>query len=311
MEKNMNRRYFLKCMGTAVVTTSFLPLWGCGASGPASPSPRNYKAGFRNLDFDSANNFYELLPSTNTLKMFDASENQLWSVSGLDVLGGIFNYPTDIIFGKDGLLYVLEKGSGQIEIINKQGVQVKTISSSLLYPTDLALNANGDVFVSDSNNHRIAVFDSRGVQINQFGEFGVDGANLNNPKGIDFDSSGNLHVVDAGNCRVQIYNSAGKYQGSYGSQGADADSFRRLGALVIDENGFCYVSDADYVLVFNSGKFVQRYKPIFADGKPAVPRGFALAPDRTLYIQAQVGFDEKEFQAKFVNKIAMKGDSHV
>ena len=309
----MNRRDFLKYMGTAVVTTSILPLWGCGSSTSTSASPRAYKAGLRNLDYDSSGNIYELLPSKHTLKMLDSSDKLLWSVSGLDVNGGIFNYPTDVIFGKDGLLYVLEMGSGEIEIINKKGERVKTISSSLLYPTDLALDANGNVYVSDSSNNTIIVFDRNGQQVRQFGQFGTDGAYLNDPEGIDFDSAGNLHVVDAGNCRVQIYNSAGIYQGSYGSRGTGEGSFQNPGAIVVDENDFCYVADGStgYVSVFRKGAFVKRYAPSFSDGKPAVPRNFSLAPDGTLYIQALVGFDEKEFLAKHAQKIAMKGEFNV
>ena len=311
----MKRRDFLKCTGTVIAAGVLLP-WGCGSdsrSSHQSSSPRLYLAGERHLMYDDDDNEYELLPHEHSLERLDADGNVLWSFAGLESEGGIFNYPVEMVPGKNGLLYVLEFGGGEIEVLNKQGAHVMTIGGigsddgSLLYPSDLVVNEEGILFVTDSSNHRVQVFDENGTPIRRFGQLGTDGAFLNHPEGIDFDPDGNIHVVDAGNDRVQIYDPMGNHIGSYGSYGSGEGQFMDPGTVVIDENGYRYVSDAvtGYVTIFDhEGSFLERYKPTFPDGTPAVPVRLTLAPNQMLYIYATPGFDEQAFLAQFGSTFA-------
>jgi len=302
----VNRRDFLKYTGQAIVAAGLLP-YGCGSGSSASvQSPRPTMVGERRLIYDHNNNLYELISLEHKLVRYNADGSVLWEKGGLGDAPGQLNYPMEMKPGPNGLLYIVDHGDSEIEVVDENGNALFQIGDpgtgddDLNYPNDIAVDEDGFLYVCDAHNHRIQVFDPEGNPARRFGELGTEGAMLNHPESVDISPNGEVHVVDSGNARVQMYSKEGDYLGSYGSYGQDDGQFLDPSAIVIDSNGFSYVSDAvsGYVQVFNGSHGpVERYKPTLDDGRIAIPLCVDWAPEETLYIYAQPGFDPTAVQA--------------
>ncbi len=124
-----------------------------------------------------------------------------------------FNYPLDIITGRDGrFVYVLDSGNERIKIYDSDGNYVfkwggpfgKNIFITFFEwfpfegwfsdPKSLAIDGEGRIYVGDASNKRVQIFNESGTFITSFGdtgenEFGTIG-------GIDIADDGSIFVVN-------------------------------------------------------------------------------------------------------------------
>ena len=74
---------------------------------------------------------------------------------------GQLNYPYDLAFGKDGLLYVVEYGNHRVQKFTAEGRSLGTwggpgrVPGQLHDPWALAVDSKGLVHIVDTENHRI------------------------------------------------------------------------------------------------------------------------------------------------------------
>lgn len=92
----------------------------------------------------------------------------------------------------------------------------------LLQPRNVAIGPDGFLYVVDSGNHRVQVFDSAGNYVRQWGEFGGDPGQFNEPWGIAVDDE-TVFVADTWNHRLQKFTHEGDLVGVIGQSGSPAD----------------------------------------------------------------------------------------
>lgn len=131
-------------------------------------------------------------------------------------------------------------------------------------PWDVTVDNENNVYVSEREGNKIDKFNASGTLIKQWGTYGTDNGQFNNPKYISTDGSNNLYVSDNMNDRVQKFTSSGTYITQWG--GIDWDSkgngqFIGPCAIAVDKNNNCiYVADQARIQKFDlSGNFITQW----------------------------------------------------
>ena len=168
----------------------------------------------------------------------------------------ITNFPVDVAFGKDDVVYILLRSEGASLIRVWSLDDAEQLSGDLVqiggygradgqfeWPVQVITDDEGDLFVSDEAVHRITRFHPDGEFVSKFGEEGEGAGELKGPAGIAFDPEGNLVVVDSQNHRVQRFTVDGEYLGGFGSQGSEPGQFELPMGIHVDEVGDVYVAD--------------------------------------------------------------------
>ena len=168
----------------------------------------------------------------------------------------ITNFPVDVAFGKDDVVYILLRSEGASLIRVWSLDDAEQLSGDLVqiggygradgqfeWPVQLITDANGDLFVSDEAVHRISRFQPDGEFVSKFGDEGEGPGELQGPAGIAFDPEGNLVIVDSQNHRVQRFTADGEFLDGFGSQGCEPGQFELPMGVHVDEFGNVYVAD--------------------------------------------------------------------
>ena len=194
----------------------------------------------------------------------------------------ITNFPVDVAFGRDGIVYILlrseaaalirvwsiddaEQFSGDLVQIGAYGDG----DGQFQWPVQIVCNEAGNLFVSDEATHRISRFQPDGEFVGKWGVEGSGEGELKGPAGIVFDTEGNLVVVDSQNHRVQRFTQDGEYLGGFGSYGPEPGQFDLPLGVHVDELGYVYVADW-------GNNRVQKFDP---DGTPVMVVGHQGAED--------------------------------
>jgi sugar lactone lactonase YvrE len=215
-----------------------------------------------------------------------------------------FRDPDGIAIGRDGTLYVADKGNSTIRRISPAGV-VTTLAGSpraaghvdgsgsaarFSFPTDVAVDAHGNVLVADSQNYRIRRITPLGEVTTLAGGFGSgDGAAAEARflylGGLAVDPSGNIFVGDSGNHTIRkmtpdgaVTTLAGRTGNSGSVDGAgDAARFYHPGDVAVAGDGTLFVCDGGNhkIRQVSSDGVVTT----FAGGGSGSPGGVAHAED--------------------------------
>ena len=188
----------------------------------------------------------------------------------------ITNFPADVAFGRDDVVYVLlrseaaslirvwsiddaEQLTGDLPQIGGYG----TGDGQFQWPVQIVCDDSGDLFVSDEALHRISRFKEDGEFVAHWGVEGTGEGELKGTAGIAFDNEGNVVVVDSQNHRVQRFTPEGEYLGGFGSYGSGPGQFNLPLGVHVDELGFVYVVDWGN----------NRVQKLAADGEPVMVIG--------------------------------------
>ena len=188
----------------------------------------------------------------------------------------ITNFPADVAFGRDGIIYVLLRSEGvsmirvwsidDAEQLTGDLVQVGgygTGDGEFQWPVQIVCNDDGDLFVSDEATHRITRYNENKEFVAKWGTEGTGDGELKGPAGIAFDNDGNMVVVDSQNHRVQRFTPEGEFLGGFGSYGSEPGEFNLPLGVHVDELGFIYVADWGN----------NRVQKLNADGEPVMVIG--------------------------------------
>lgn len=120
--------------------------------------------------------------------------------------------PSDIAAGPDGLVYVLDAGTGFVSKYDAWGRPQGRLlgpSAGVYEPKGLAVDDTGTVFVADTGTSRLLRVEPSG-KVTVIGRDlpGRDG--LREPVGIRCDGSGFLYVADSGNGRIKRLDANGR-----------------------------------------------------------------------------------------------------
>lgn len=140
--------------------------------------------------------------------------------------------PSAITMGPDGNLYMADFGNGNIMVLSRNGLPIKSFGK-LKNPSGIAISPDGRIYVSDFSESKIFVFNLSGELLSSFGE-----GEILNPQGICIDPYGYLYVCDWGKHRISKYTLDGKFIRSIG----DEVLWEPL-SVCVDDEGDIWVSD--------------------------------------------------------------------
>ena len=117
----------------------------------------------------------------------------------------VTNFPTDIAFGENDILYVLLRSEGvasvriwSTEDMDELTDELKGFGSfgsedgQLKWPVNIITDDSGGIFISDEANHRITKYDQEGNYISKFGTYGDGQGEFNGPSGFALDIDNNF-----------------------------------------------------------------------------------------------------------------------
>lgn len=181
---------------------------------------------------------------------------------------GAFREPQGVAVDADGNVYVVDALAGQVQLFRydsgadsyshdaafaSAGTTVD--GRAILMPRDIAVAEDGTVYLLDSGNNRVLVADSADDD-----SWAVwrDGADWNNPYGLDVTTAGDLWLADTGNSRVLRLPAGGGAQTALGHFGTGSAQFRYPRDVAVGDDGRVYVADTDnhrIVVLEESGDF--------------------------------------------------------
>ena len=173
---------------------------------------------------------------------------------------GKFDHPQDVAVGPDGNLYVADRSNYQIQVLDADGLFLRSWNGSSsgvpnngsFYPNAVAVAADGKVFVSDGSNDRVFVFDAQGKFLRSMGQSGSAAGQLDNPTSIAVDADGNVYVGDTGNYRITVFDADGAYVRHWGGYGEGDDKFHGIADIHIVAGNKLAVLSNSRIRVFNS-----------------------------------------------------------
>jgi len=211
-----------------------------------------------------------------------------------------FYYPTDTVFGKNGRLYVPNRGIPRVD----QGVRILMCDvdggyygnfgfrgeddGQFMWPSNGAVDSEGLLYFTDEHSNRISVFDDSGEFVSKWGTYGSGEGELDGPSGIAFDGEDDLYVSDTYNHRIQKFDRSGRNLLSFGSEGNGDGKLKLPWGLAIGGGGDVYVADwgNDRIQRFSpDGRFLAGYGGSGrGDGQLHRPASVAVDDDGYMYI---------------------------
>ena len=221
---------------------------------------------------------------------------------GLQAMTGRgFQYPTDMVIGDNGRIYVTNRagegpeGEGvQVTMCDLDSEYFGTFGSGgegdgqFIQMSAIATDSEGLLYISDEYLHRISVFGPSGEFLSKWGKPGAAPGELDGPCGLGFDQDDNLYVVDQRNNRVQKFARDGQLLSSFGSQGSGDGEFDLPWGIAIAPGGDIYVADwrNDRIQRFTAeGRFVASHQGDASRGdRLSRPAGVAVDGDGNMYV---------------------------
>ena len=211
-----------------------------------------------------------------------------------------FYYPTDTVFGKNGRLYVPNRGIPRVE----QGVRILMCDvdggyygnfgfrgeddGQFMWPSNGAVDSEGLLYFTDEHSNRISVFDESGEFVSKWGTYGSGEGELDGPSGIAFNGRDDLYVSDTYNHRIQKFDRSGRNLLSFGSEGDGDGKLKLPWGLAVGGGGDVYVADwgNDRIQRFSpAGHFLASYGGSGrGDGQLHRPASVAVDDDGYMYI---------------------------
>ena len=205
--------------------------------------------------------------------------------------------PLDFAFGKNGKMYVVNRGAEELgqrvticttdhEFISQFG-GFGSGDGQFIWPVSIDIDSQDNVYVSDENLQRITVFDPDGKFLSKWGASGSGEGQLKGPAGIAFDQDDNLYVAESHNHRVQKFTKDGQFILQWGGQGDGDGQFNSPWGICVDHNGDVYVADwkNNRVQKFSAqGQYLRQFKATPNGGDLNRPTGVAVDADGDVYV---------------------------
>lgn len=178
-------------------------------------------------------------PNTHTIRILNPDGSVKRIVGERGNGENQFNEPRGVAVGPDGHIYVSDTWNARIVKLTAEGAWVKSwgsgsqdfgegrvasvtdgtlagnaaVQMGFFGPRGVAVSNDGFVYIADTGNKRVVVTDTDGKYVGQWGEFGGQPGQFNEPIGISVDGDGTVVVGDTWNGRVQVFASSGAGDG--------------------------------------------------------------------------------------------------
>ena len=254
----------------------------------------------RNVAVGPDGEIFVLDSGNHRVQEFDADGQFLrtWGTQGAG--SGQLNEPWGIAVGPDGLVYVADTWNHRIVKFMPDGQQAGAWGHYASTNGELgeqgvfwgaralAVNSQGDIYVTDTGNKRIQKFSPDGQFLGQWGGYGVEPGQFDEPVGIAIDRSDNVYIADTWNRRIQKFDSEFNFIKEWDILSWDGESTINKPYLAVGADDRLYVSDPEgyRVLVYDlDGKFVATFGIFGSDAKSFnLPTGMAASQDGFIYV---------------------------
>ena len=126
---------------------------------------------------------------------------------------GDFNFPRDLVVGKDGQLYIVDSGNFRVQVFDRNGKFLKSFGTigrqigQFSRPKEIAADPAGNIYVVDTAFGNFQVFNPEGELLMFVGNRSEqDGpARYMLPAGIHVDEDGRVYMVDQWFRKVDVF----------------------------------------------------------------------------------------------------------
>ena len=162
---------------------------------------------------------------------------------------GEFIWPSGMILGADGNLYVSDEWLNQVSVFDVDGRFIRKWPAA---PDDgqqhgvanLARDSQGSIYCTDGRSHQVRKYTPEGELLAQWGELGAAPGQFNSPWGITIDPADDtVYVADHRNHRVQKFTADGQFLMQFGEPGSQRGQLHLPVKVTIDPQGDVYVAD--------------------------------------------------------------------
>lgn len=207
-----------------------------------------------------------------------------------------FARPFGIALDEEENLYVVEQGTSQITVLDREHNVIGSFTDpSLVRPADVALDtARNRIYVADparqfSDVHNVKVFDMDWNLIDTVGEGrGTCEGCLLFPTYLEVDQAGSLFVTNTLNSCIDVFDVDGNHVRRVGEPGNSFGMFDKPKGVAVDSFGNTYVVDSGWsnVQIFNNSGEVLLFFGGRGSGPGYMhnPTGIAIGPDNDIYV---------------------------
>lgn len=168
---------------------------------------------------------------------------------------------------KLGNIYVSERESGKLKVLNFRGEGIHEIVLSKLGRTEistgrLTLDKAGNLYAIDGMNQEVLAFDMSGNFKFRFGGMGTKEGQFEMLQDIGIDEDGRVYAVSSLGTSVQVFDRDGRYLFGFGKHGGDEAKLSFPAGIGIDRNKRLWLTDSfqHSLKVFDhNGKFLFKW----------------------------------------------------
>ena len=255
----------------------------------------------RGLTVDSEGRVYVADSNNHRIQVFDSNGQFITQWGSQGAGPGQFQEPWGVAVDEEGNVYVADTWNHRLQKFDSEGrflLQWGTFGNSegsiigqekVLYgPRDIAIDAAGDLYVTDTGNKRVMKFSPSGEFLGQWGGFGLQSGQFQEPVGIDIDADGNIYVADTWNRRIQKFDSDFVFLTQWPVHGWESESVVNKPYLAVGGNGHVYVTDPEgyRVIEFDAGgTFLTTFGQFgVGDGEFNLPIGIDVDESDNVYV---------------------------
>ena len=141
---------------------------------------------------------------SNCVCVFNVEGKFLFSFGSQGSGDECFDWPRDLCFASDGLLYIIDVKNYRISVYDKDGKFIRkfltTCDLTCIDATDC-----GHLIVTSFTSHKVMIYTTGGELVAVFGEYGSGLGQFCGPCGVIVDSDGLIYIADFHNSRIQVF----------------------------------------------------------------------------------------------------------
>lgn len=209
-----------------------------------------------------------------------------------ELYSGVY-HPEGIDVGRDGLIYVAERGNHRVSIWHQDGAPESPLGRNgsgpgeLRAPEDVAVDVDRDrVYVADTGNRRVQVLHRRsGASLAIWGDLGL-------PRGIALGPDGRVFVADAEGDRILVFDGEGRRQAEWGGPGRDPGQLDTPLGMAVGADGHLHIADSGNQRIQRldgQGRPVEQLDLSNAGGPGGAPQDVGVDANGDLHVAVERG----------------------
>ncbi len=280
----------------AVVQANAVSFWGSPGSGPGQfQSPKG-------LAVDGQGNVYVADGGNNRIAVLNSQGEFLRSFGTVGSGAGQLKEAWGVAVDPSGNVYVADTWNHRVEKYDSTGTfltqwggfadtagEASGRDGLFWGPRAIALDSDNNLYVTDTGNKRIQKFDPEGNFLGQWGGFGIEKGQFNEPVGIAISQvTGDIFVADTWNHRIQRFDKDFNFIAEWPVHGWEGESVNNKPYIAVDSHDNVYITDPESyrVIAFDHAGNVRAVLGKFGTdaGSFNLPLGLAVDSQDNLYV---------------------------